>query len=267
MKGLSWDDYHAAPGLNWSALRHMARSPAHYLAALSAPPRDSPALRLGRAVHAAILEPDVFAAGWTRYEGVRRGQGWERFRAANEGREVLTADEWADVVALQQATRHHPAARYITGGGAEVTAQWALPSGRAAKGRLDYLHPELGVVDLKTTRDASPDGFGRECARYLYHCQAWWYASGAAATLGREVPFHFLAVEKAPPYAVAVYRVGQEALDVGRYVAEGLLERLAACEASGAWPGYNDGAVAELALPRWAMPQDDDDVGGVLDFS
>lgn len=261
---LSFDAYRALPGLNWSSLKVMHQSPAHYRAALDAPREDTPALILGRATHTAILEAGAFDSRYVVYDGIKRGKAWDEFSldASCDGREVLSRAEWTLALAMQRATRSDPAIRYVVGGQAEVSMAATLPDGTEAKGRADCIHPDYGIVDLKTTLDASPRGFAASCARYLYHCQAAYYVDIYRAATGKDAPFTILAVEKKPPHVVEVYRVPESALDVGRYVYLGLLERLRECEASGVWPGYGGGKVLDLELPAWATPYDDeDDVG------
>ena len=60
----------------------MARSPRHYQHRLTTPRSDSPAMRLGRAIHTAVLEPDLFPVHWTLYDGRRAGNAWTEFSAA-----------------------------------------------------------------------------------------------------------------------------------------------------------------------------------------
>ncbi len=63
--------------------------------------------------------------------------------------------------------------------------------------------------------------------------------------------FVFIAVEKTPPYAVALYELDAEAVDLGRALARRDLARYANARDFGVWPGYPD-AVQSLSLPKWA---------------
>src|SRR5690349_7675909 len=66
--GLGDDAYHDHPAVGSSHLKSIARSPAHYWSEWldpSRPPRtDTPAKWLGKAVHAAILEPERFKSDY-----------------------------------------------------------------------------------------------------------------------------------------------------------------------------------------------------------
>ena len=57
-RDISIHDYHAGIGLSASNLSELARSPLHYMTSLNYPSKETPSLRLGIAVHCAILEPE-----------------------------------------------------------------------------------------------------------------------------------------------------------------------------------------------------------------
>lgn len=272
---LSWSAYRDLDAVNWSALKQLQRSPAHYRHELTRGGADSDAMKLGRAVHTAVLEPEVFLARFVTFTGERRaGKEWESFKAKSEGREVLTAAQAHEVHALQSAVRSSSvAAPFLAGGKREVSLLWnhkqaditsegtvLSPGYRVAcKGRLDYLCEE-GIVDLKTCRDASPDAFSAAAWRLGYLGQAAFYVDGYKAATGREVPYTIVAVEKFPPFAVAVYSFPREVLEEGRDLYRALLDVLAECRRSDRWPGYQNDTVQPLQLPRWARASDDEDI-------
>ena len=66
----TFDDYLAMPGEHFSSIKEMHRSPAHYRSRVR--PEDSDALRLGRALHAAILDPSALSV--VQYAGKRAGK-------------------------------------------------------------------------------------------------------------------------------------------------------------------------------------------------
>lgn len=259
--------------VNWSTLKHLGVSGAHYMHALTAPAKDTPALKLGRAVHVAVLEPELYSALYVVWTGGRRaGKEWEAFQEAHAGREILTLEEHDRCVAIQQAVRRHPiASSYITGGEAEVTMLWdeEIPENgdfpaivTPMKGRVDYLN-DAALVDLKTTRDGSPDGFGRESWRLRYHTQLALYQAGVEAVTGCRLPVKIIAAESAEPHVVTVYDMPEHVLEIGREEYRALLQHLDWCRREGRWPGYSE-TETELLLPRWVMPRgEDDDIAGL----
>lgn len=264
---MTFAEYQAIKAINWSALRNMRRSPKHYLHGLENTTEDTTRFALGRAVHTAVLEADRFPLDYVVYEGKRRaGKEWEGFEAANEGKTILKAGEYATVLAMRDAVLNHPTARkYLVAGQAEHTVQWVEKINGVelkCKARPDYIAD--AIADLKTTKDAGPGAFGRTSARFGYHCQLAWYRRGVRAALGRTLPIVLVAVEAEAPHDVAVYRVNDDALWAADEDINSLLAQVAACRAADHWPGVNE-TETDLQLPAWVFGDqesitDDDDI-------
>lgn len=274
LKGQTWEQYREMEGLNWSRLKVMAQSPAHYQWSLTSEDKDTEPKRVGRGAHTALLEPKLFGERYAIWSGGKRqGKVWDAFEATakQRGQETLKAEQSDAIKELAfAARRNHEVSRLITGGKAELTIRWEVevPSvgdlpGRkwVAKSRIDYLGP-LGAVDLKTTKSAKPDKFARDAWDLGYLGQAAYYQDAVQAATGSLVPFHFLAIEKVAPYVVTPFVVPDELLEVGREHYRILLARLALCERTGVWPGYVEG-VATLEAPPWVAQRMDEDAGGL----
>ena len=262
------DGYASIEGAHYSTLKELDdRSPRHFAYLEEHGREEASHFAIGSATHLAVLEPKKFpdkVEVWEKRNGKRTGRAWDAFEAAAKAKDriILTEDEHEEVLALSRAVRASPQARkYLElGGEAEVAVEWTdAETGIKCKARLDWICG-LGIVDLKTTRDASPEGFSKECARYGYHKQAGFYVDGYAQShVGLELPFSIIAVEKVPPFVVQVYRIGGDVLELGRDIMRASLKRLAELRKIpvGEWPGYADGPL-DLELPRWAMPYDDE---------
>lgn len=259
------DEYDQIERVNYSALKMIAKSPAHYAHGLTQRYSDTDAKKFGRAFHIAVLEPERFRSAVAVWDGgTRRGKEWDAFRAKHAQREILTESEYERCLALQKAVRGDAiASRYVSRGRAEVTMEWAI-NGVPCKGRIDFDSPEA-IVDLKSTRDASPDGFGKESWRYRYHTQGAWYGDGYEASGGPRKPYVLIAAEHEPPYIVQVYRMPDIALDLGREEYRLWLDKLAYCREQNHWPGYVEGE-QELTLPRWAVDFSEEDDIAALDL-
>lgn len=256
------DEYRRWPLASQSILKILRdRSPAHAREAMLNPPEPTPALRLGEAVHMAVLQPDLFMERYVVAPEVDRRtkagrEAWEEFLAEHESKRILTSQEWAQCIAMRDAVRSHSIASKLLWGEAEVSAVWRDPdTGVMCKGRFDDIARGIGaLVDLKTTMDASKGAFTRAIYEFGYYIQAAMYLRGAQ-TLGLNVKFFtFIAVEKTPPYGVAVYHVRDDAIDAGVQELRPLLETFARCQQTGRWPGYAEEAV-EISLPPWAWSQ------------
>lgn len=275
--GLPRGDYDKRGEVNWSTLKLIQKSPAHYHAALLATvsPDTFPRAR-GRAAHVAVLEPDRFRTEYAVFTGKqRRGKKWDAFKAANGDKEIIKSDTHALCLALAQGVRANPAAvPYLSGGRSEVTVVWPFVRERlgAVEGyttlcrcRIDFVANVGALVDFKSTRDASPSGFGREVARYGHHIQAASYRQAFYAATGKLLPYIFVATEAEWPHVTAVYRVTPKAFDLGWSTYVELHDRLNACRRDNHWPGYGEGEM-DLELPHWLEPDDDenDDLAGLI---
>ena len=262
--------------VNFSTAKEMARSPEHYAHAVKhgGGPDTNPR-KLGRVTHMAVFEPEAFVSGVEVWEGkARRGGAWEEFQGANEGKELVTRAEYFQVCAIAKAVREHPiAGKYTCGGAGEMTLLWTHkvePIGGLdgyaldCRARVDYLTQSF-ISDLKVVRDASPDGFGRACCNYRTFTQAAVYSDAVKVLTGRDLPYYLLAVESSAPYSVAVYRVPDEVLAIGRDEYRGWFDRIHACRRDAKWPGYAE-AEMELTLPRWAAPSAEDVSAEELDL-
>lgn len=252
--------------INWSRLKILAKSPAHYRQSLLEKHEESDALRIGIATHLAAYEPERFLAEVVRWDGDRRGAEWKVFEAAHRDKTILKAEPYDLALALATAARNdRHAGKWLARGKAEQTVLWTYEAnGKLVdiKSRLDFVSSAGALVDLKTTRDASPEKFGRQALDLAYHGQAAIYRAGYEAATGKRLPYVLIAVEKAPPHVVQVYHLDDETMGLGETLYQRLLEQYAVCKEESHWPGYADGPV-DLQLPRWAWPYDEEDASGL----
>lgn len=267
---LTREQYDALDAVNWSTLKHLAKSPIHYWFAKKYGTVDTSSKARGRVVHVATLEPEEFSRTVVVFDGKqRRGKEWDAFKAANADKEILKRSEFAQCMAIQNAVRRDPiAAPYLMRGLAEQTIEWTDPvTGIKCKGRTDWLSRAL--VDLKTTKNASPEGFAREAWNYGYGTQLAFYSDGLVACGEPARPVVIIAVEAAPPHPVVVYRLTDDMLERGREEYRALLSRLKGLRELGPDAFSTGYATCELdlELPRWVRDDEDDDLDGLgLDF-
>ena len=187
--------------------------------------------------------------------------------AAVGDRAIVSAEEMAQAEAIRDAVMAHPAAGKLLApcaGVAELSAYWRDPeTGVLCRCRPDFWRHDGIVVDLKTARDAGPEGFSRSILGWRYHAQAAFYLDGitrARAAGGIDMPapraFVFVGVEKTAPYAVGVYTLDTQSIAIGRREYREDLDTYAECMGSGVWPGYGD-KIQPISLPEWRLRQDD----------
>lgn len=286
-RGMKLADYHALPVASNSRLRELKRSPAHLLTYLSTKHEDTDATRLGNAVHCVVLEPDDFTARYCvadrcaamtekktqcKNTGLQfhSDAGWlcgthmKGFAGFDEARSVLKPDDYAACLGIRDSINRLSIARQLLSGDGEMELTAVFPAFETdvlAKARFDRVTPVIAggvIADLKTTRDAGRREFERSIYSYGYHRQAALYLDGAAAVQLPAKHFVHIAIEKEPPYAVAVYRLTEGAIQAGEQELLPLLALYAECVERNEFPAYPD-EVQDVALPPWAWSQIDED--------
>lgn len=281
--GMSFEEYCKIPAINKSGLDLVADSPLHYWAGYLDPERgpreETPAMKLGSAIHTILLEPHLFDQKYAvvpddaprrptalqlnakkpSLETMEAIEFWEKFNANTAGKTILTAEQVQSCRAIQNSVLKSKAAQtLLTDGKAEVTVVWEknvlLDDGTEVivpcKARIDYL-TAMAILDVKSTSSAAPAAFAKSVANYHYHLQAAWYSDGFFSITGEKLPFVFLAFETAKPYACAFYLAEENVLEVGRKLYSPLLKKYAECVNKNYWPGYPD-EIRTLKLPVWA---------------
>lgn len=258
-----------------SGLKQMLRSPAHFKHWCEHPDNDkqSPALTFGRAMHCAVLEPDVFARTYMILpadapqrptaamlgakkrspESEARCAWWAAWDADNAGKIMLSASDYDRVQGMADSARSHPIARgLLAGGQREVTFRWQDEgTGLDCKARADLYAPGEFLLDLKSCRDASLEGFGRAVASYRYSLQLSHYLSGIRATGDAIRWFVFLAIESEAPYVCQPHILGPRTEQLGFDLRSRAITLQAECVRMGRWPGYSEGLM-ETEAPAWA---------------
>lgn len=269
--GIPFDRYSSVAAVNVSNLKEMARSALHYRYRCEHQ-KETKAFAMGRAAHAAILEPERFDRQWVVWDQMtdagrlrpRTGKDYEAFVRANDGRAIMKPDEYRFAIAVRSAVRAKPAARkYLRAGQPEVAMFWSDAETRVTcKGRVDWITRIDGVetiVGLKTTADLSPRTFSQQAARLLYYLQWAYYYDGYSTITGKEPRMVEIAVEGEPPHDVVVYIIPPEVIEFGREEYRSLLVKLRDCEQLKQWPGRADNEVL-FELPAYLKQDDDDDL-------
>ena len=256
--GMPAADYHAIDALSASGAKHLLRSPAHYLAQKEKPMEPTAAMRLGTAVHTMILEPEKADIEIARAPKVDKRtkvgkETLELFERENAGKLILDADVYDKAAAIADAVAKHPVAReLLKDGQAETSMLWEAHDGIPCKARFDYYKGD-GIIDIKTTQDASPDAFARSIAGFKYHMQAAHYLQGYREVTGWDADhFTFIAVETEAPYAIGIYTLDEGSLMSGRILMEKAARAYRTAQEPAAWQGYSPNPMT-ISVPSWAL--------------
>jgi exodeoxyribonuclease VIII len=267
-RGVDFRAYKAWPAVNNTLLGKYARVAADaklYLEQGDGPATD--AMILGGAIHCAILERKEMDRKYILAPSIdcRSKAGKEAWaevehRSQAEGREILTAGQWNLSTLIADAVLENPTVkRLLTGpGDNELAIAWHdKKTGELCKARLDRWARIDGlntIIDIKTTRDASPIQFGKDIASHFYHRQAAFYLSGMEALKQKPHRFVFIAVEKAYPYLSACYVIEQQSLDEGTKLYQDAIATHRQCSQNQYWPGHSLD-IEPIDIPSWALTQ------------
>lgn len=273
IRDLTNAQYHAHPAISSSDVKAVAlKSLAHWKGAVR---KSSSAFDLGTAVHALLLEPhlDLVVKG----PADRRGNEWKdkKLGADLDGKLLLTSGEYDIAMSMRDAVMQHDvAAEMLQRSGLIAEASFFATdpeTGLQIKCRPDAVHPESGLlVDVKTTKTASPEGFAREVQAYGYDIQAAFYQHVLTLNDIRCRPMTFICVEKEPPFAVCVHVLSDSYVAHGMRRAEDAIRKIITATRNNSfttgWPSVN-----VIEPPRWlgldAEADDaDDDADDVIDF-
>lgn len=276
-------EYHAATDrISSTGLHYIHRSPAHYYAAYLDPKRiikpPTPAMMMGTYIHCAILEPERFgtkycclddvsvllelsAAGVKNPRNTNKYRDWlEAFKRDNVDKELIPSEDYRTVTGVFNSISANPyVAELLAGAATEKAVLFTDPaSGVACKIRPDALNTDLSdrsiILELKTCENASAAVFGNHARANGYHNQAAFYVDGLVASgFARQTPLHvFLAIEREPPYAHALYYTPDTVIELGRQENAVDLQTYKLCRETNTWPGYPE-EVMPLQFPVWAL--------------
>lgn len=278
--------YHGWNAASNSRLMDLARSPAHMLEKIQNPPAPTPALILGDAAHLNILQPEIFPLRYLvarkcsamlkskkdgstcKNSGIILHEGdWfcGTHRPANaqpDSRAVLAQADYDLCRRLFDAVWKHRVARQIVerAWGKEVSAVWKCPETQVlCKLRADMLWAKGDglCADLKTTEDASREKFMRTIQERGYAFQAAHYLTGLVSLNWmdwKKSNFVFIAVEKEPPFGVAVYRLRDDVLSVARETVLRRLKIYRRCIETNEYPCYPQ-EIQDIGISDWSMGQ------------
>lgn len=244
-----------------SHLKQMGRSAAHCRYSMLNDWEPTLSMRLGSGVHSLLLGGPPLVV----YPGkVRNGKAWDQFQADNKDALILSRSEMAKAVAMNAAVRADDVANRVLFADEmvyEKTILWKQ-LGRDRRCTPDAMNRSI-LVDLKTTRDASPDRFKWDAIRMGYEIQMGDYAQAFEDLNGhppRDV--YLIAVENKAPFAVTTWRLTPAALDKGKRTAAECLQRLLECEQTGVWPGYSAGVLDfDIPMDMADLDWEDEDDG------
>lgn len=227
---LTNNEYHSRSEISKSDLDLIAKSPFHFKNKHLFR-YESKAFDLGSAVHTLVLEPELFEKEYVVSKVDKRTKaGKEMLEYISKNNlTLLSPDDYKIAKEMANSVLSSKFGTLIQNGKAEQSYFGNL-NGVDVRCRPDYYREDIGlVIDLKTTIDASSDGFSKSCGNFNYHIQDSFYTDAMKSAGLKVNDFIFIAVEKKPPYMVGAYRLGEPEKDLGREHYEKLLNTYKSC--------------------------------------
>ena len=210
------------------------------------PVESTPAMKLGVAIHCAILEPDQFPLRYCVWTGGRRfGHLYDAFCDANEGKTSLTEDQYQTCLDARDSAYAHPLAGPLlaASGMREVSILWVdRHSGLLCVGRIDLLlDGSFTIIDLKTTTDKVADDYAirRSASKFRTDVSMAAYMDGISTLTGAIPDCKLLFVEQKPPHDVRVMPM-EHSLVQGYDDWQRVLGQIVECNRTGIWSGCSD---------------------------
>lgn len=245
---------------------------------------------LGSALHTLTMEKQYFENEFIVYNPEDRpeqskgmtstiNKDWKaKFiaQAKIKGQRVLKQEDFEIVLNQSNAVNNHPIASNILqqNGVTELsiytTVEWG---GKAFYVRIRpdrILYEKPNFIDLKRSRDASPNKFPKDAGEFGYDIKMALYKDilsmhwlrlleflQVEITPANEALKHsiIIAVDNTPPHDIAIYPIPDVTHELGQYRYRAALDRFGKALESDEWPGFEiyseDHGLIPLILPPW----------------
>ena len=221
-----------------SMLSNISVSPEYFKHMYDNQQSPTPAMKLGSAIHMMILEPMKFTQHYAiqpKFDK-RTKQGKidsAEFEKQNQFKTIISESDYALCEQICfTAMRDDTVSKLLQNGEAEKIITWTNKSYDVkCKGMLDY-HRDNMIIDIKTTKDCSYNGFMKSMRQYKYHKQAAFYMDAVKADR-----FFIIAIEKTAPFAINIFELGDDMIEEGRDMYNSELEIYKYCMDNDYWPG------------------------------
>ena len=226
-----------------------------YLNAEKTKTEPSKALIIGSAFHAFILEPDEFDSMFyilPEFKGAGSRDKKQNFINDNLDRTPISIKDYQTIIGMAEAVKRHKLANKLLSehGFVERAFFWNdEETGAPCKCKPDrYNSARNLIIDLKSTEDASDEGFKFSAKKFRYYVQDPFYSDGMIANGFDVKGFVFIAVEKNPPYLVNCFTYSNDEKQFGREEYRKNLKTYMDCKTSKNWPGYSE-EIKNLEIP------------------
>lgn len=199
--------------------------------------------------------------------GSKSTKAFKDWKKAHRGERIVDAtgdNGWWQVVRMRQELRMSDPARTLLFDCPEESlfeytlVGYDIDFGYEVRARMDKARPHnrvLHITDLKSTRDAEPSAWKKQCWKDELAMQAWMMTQLGAAAFGMDVEYKYVAVGKGVDCRVEVFEMGSESIEIGGEMYDEAVTRFQQCERSGIWRPKTHGHVHRVDPPYWMQKE------------
>lgn len=229
------------------------------------------AMKMGTALHCAVLEPDKFSQTYMLMPDVKTKtlKAYKDAVKENPSKEIVNGTDVENLKGMISAISNNSAARELLelDGWNEVSGfHIDEDTGIKLRHRFDRL-TKCGVgIDLKKTQSVKPEELSKTISNFSYDMQDALYSDAYEAITGRKLnAFYFIFVEETYPHQVAVVYLDDISKQVGRDKYRGLLIDYTYYKDNPEKINNNSG-IEMISLPEWVLRKYEDELedGGIF---
>lgn len=252
-------------------LMDILRSPFHYKKGLEKETEPTKAMIIGSAFHSLLLEPKEFDKEYMifhkpeRYKTMASKENkavlWDMKEKSYD--KLLMEDEFDIIKNMRNEAVSNKRIKELLDlkGVIEQSVYFEDKEFKVkAKIRPDKYCTSGILIDVKTTIDASPEAFARQCMNFNYDLQLAFYADKLEEIIGQKFNDIFIiAIENKYPYACQIYNCAELGfIDIGRKKYKKVMAEYWECLTTNKWQSYekyagNEFGIIDLKLPDWHL--------------
>ena len=192
-------------------------------------------------------------------KGHKTTKEFKAFKAEHEGETLFDFDDWYKLLSMRRRLRQHGDANrcLFQGGVPEYTLIGrCVRTELEVRTRIDFHKIMDGgtlLVDLKTSRDATPKAWNRQADSDGLNMQAAIIVGMAAHVFGEDLDFRFATIDKSAPFRPETFEIEPEYLVLGAEDYANAIDHFRECVDSGRWLQRGFGTPQRLVTPLAKM--------------
>lgn len=257
------EEYHASEGLSRSKIADIIQSPLYYWQMNLNPNRpereESDSMWFGTALHAALLEPELFKEKYKLFagKGTRSSPEFKEFAKQFDGKkvEILKKNEHEEITNARDSILSHPVASKLLDGGINERSFYYRDESinETFRFRPDCLS-NLAISDIKKAASVDKHKYEKDAIKFNYPLEAAFYLRYYKLLTGIDLDnFVFISCEIKYPYKVRLYMYEPDDLADYNRIIDDAIDIYLTCKKNNKWPDKEENLmIQKLKIPEYA---------------